>query len=466
MELTSYGGAGGVTGSKHLLNTGSKKILFDCGTFQGSKDVRERNRVLPFEIEDIDMVVLSHGHIDHCGMLPLLVTMGWRGPIYATPATRKVAGLMLEDAAGIEEQDAAWRKKKKIGEAVDWEPLFTREDIPTVMEQFFEVPYVRNEKAWKDLGEGLQLKLYDSGHILGSSVSVVEVAGKGRVAYTGDVGAPDAPLLHDPEVPAEEIEVVITESTYGGHGHDGLEAALERLGKTINDVILRKGKIIIPAFSLGRTQAIVYYLHKLTDTGVIPRVPVFVDSPLATDLTDVFRGQEHNYDLESEEDFMGDDHKPLMFRNLTYTQNVNESKALNDKPGPYIVISASGMMTAGRVVHHLRHSIEDPRNAVFVTGYQARGTLGRRLLDGAKNVRLYGDQFEVKAQIELFNEFSAHADREQMQAYLGRWRGIKQAILVHGEPEQADEFAEILRSKNTNWTVDRPEEGETIELVI
>ncbi|MCH8748298.1 MBL fold metallo-hydrolase [Patescibacteria group bacterium] len=468
MQLTFYGGAGRVTGSKHLLDTGEHRILFDCGTFQGLPDVRARNRQFPFDPKTIDHVILSHAHIDHCGMLPLLVKRGFTGKIFATAATADVANRMLEDAAGIEYSDAKYRRKHKLGTPQEQAPLFTHRDIPAVMKHFETVPYVRESNEWHTITSGLQLKMYDAGHILGSAISVLQFTGQtspGRIAYTGDLGAPGTPLLYDPQVPVEEITTLLLESTYSNRQHQPLAEATDRLATTINRVVKRQGKIIIPAFSLGRTQAIVYLLHNLTNQGKIPRLPIYVDSPLATDLTEIFRAHEDDYDSDTWLDFdQTKNHRPLAFQNLTYTRSVDDSKALNNQAGPFIVISASGMMTAGRVVHHLRHCISDPNNAIFITGYQAEGTLGRRLLEGVKKVELYGDWFAVKAEIITFNEFSAHADRTQLESFLSQIKGLERLILVHGEPKPADEFRRQLANSHPNLTIMRPDEGDTIEL--
>lgn len=466
-RITFYGGAGGVTGSKHLLEVVDQRVLLDCGTFQGLSDVRERNRSFPFPPESIDHVILSHAHLDHCGMLPLLVKRGFTGKIFSTAATRDVAAHMLKDAAGIEETDAAWRAAHKVGSPDEREPLFTPADIPATLAAFAEVPYVREKDAWHAITPQVRLKMYDAGHILGSAVSVIEYdapRGVGRVAYTGDVGAPGIPILFDPEVPPEEIQTLIIESTYGGQEHANLDVATERLAQVLQEVLLKKGKIIIPAFSLGRTQVVVYIIHRLTDEEKIPRVPIYVDSPLATEITAVFRRHKHDFDEETIEDF-GVGHTPLDFRNLIYTQSTEESKQLNDTAGPCIIISGSGMMTGGRVVHHLRHTIADYRNAVIITGYQAAGTLGRRLLEGAERVELYGDWFDVRARIEVFNEFSAHADKKQLINYIGQCRGVQQLFLVHGEPEQADVLRDEVQAHHPTWQVVRPNEGDTINLV-
>lgn len=467
MRVTFYGAAGGVTGSKHLVDTGEQRILLDCGTFQGQMDVYERNRSLPFAPETIDHVVLSHAHIDHCGMLPLLVKRGFTGSIFATAATRDVAEYMLYDMAKIQEQDAEFRQRHHIGPPDLREPFFTSDDIPATIERFVPVPYARAGHGWQDIAPGVGLKLYDAGHILGSAVSVLNLqtpTGSRRVAYTGDLGSVGTPLFYDPAIPAEALDTVICESTYGGREHHPLTEAYDRLAAAIQTVAARRGKIIIPAFSLGRTQILVYVLHKLTDEGKIPRLPIYVDSPLATNLTDVFRAHTDLYDRETISDF-GSDHTPLAFRNLIYTQSVAESKALNTTPGPYIIISASGMMTAGRVVHHLRHTISDKNNAIFITGYQATGTLGRHILEGDRSVELYGDRHPVNAAIYVFNEFSAHADHQQLTAYLEQCKGIRQVALVHGEPEQADVFRDQLAARHPDWQVVRPDEGDTLELV-
>jgi metallo-beta-lactamase family protein len=467
MTITFFGGAGGVTGSKHVIEAAGARILLDCGTFQGLPDTYERNRSLPFDASSIDAVVLSHAHIDHCGLLPLLVKQGFSGPIFATAATRDVARLMLKDMAGIEEQDADFRARHGVGRAAEQEPLFTRDDITPTIERFVAVPYVRASDAWFDVGPGVRLKLYDAGHILGSAISMLEFQEDGRrrsVAYTGDVGPAGMPLMHNPQPPREEVETLLLESTYGSREHENFDLAVGRLAEAVQRVCGRGGKMIIPAFSLGRTQTLVYILHRLTDTGRIPRFPIYVDSPLAVDLTDVYRENWRDYDVESEEDFAGDDHRPLAFRNLTYIRSVRESKELNNRPGPFMVISASGMMTNGRVVHHLRHSIGDERNAILITGYQALGTLGRKILEGAPVVDLYGSRMPVKAEVLLFNEFSAHADRRQLQRLAEAMPGVQRVFLVHGEPHQADDLRVQLQSAHPDWEVHRPEQGAVVHM--
>ena len=465
LTVTFYGGAGGVTGSKHLVEVNGKRTLLDCGTFQGLSDVRERNRVLPFRPETIDRVVLSHAHIDHCGMLLVLVKRGFAGPIFVTAATKEVVNYMLLDMVGIEAGDAEFRRKHKIGAPDERDPLFVEEDVAPVMEQFVEVPYVRESKEWYKIDDDTELKFYDAGHILGSAVSVLRFKSSDiTMAYTGDLGQVGMPLLFDPEVPTEEVQFVICESTYGSRKHQPLQQALDRMADVMKQTCARGGKMIVPAFSLGRTQELVYWLHKMVDDKQIPRFPIYVDSPLATDLTEVYRHHRDDYDEESWTDFPRADDRPLAFSNLRYVTSRSESMSLNKKPGPFMVISASGMMSAGRVVHHLKHNLSDPNNVIFVTGYQAEGTLGRRILEGAKSVEIFGEQIRVKAQVELLNELSAHADRDQLQHYLERIKGLKQVALVHGEPHQAGDFRRQLQQAHPEWTVTRPEEGEVLEV--
>ena len=465
VTVTFFGGAGGVTGSKHLVEHNNKKTLLDCGTFQGLSDVRERNRALPFRPETIDRVVLSHAHVDHCGMLLILVKRGFTGPILATAATKEVVNYMLLDMVGIEAGDAEFRRKHRIGAPDEREPLFEEEDVAPVMKQFVEVPYVRENKGWYPIDDETDLRFYDAGHILGSAVSVLRFKSSNfTMAYTGDLGSVGMPLLFDPEVPQEEIQFVICESTYGSRKHQPLQQALDRMAAAINRTCARGGKIIVPAFSLGRTQELVYWLHKMVDTKQIPRFPIYVDSPLATDLTEVYRHHRDDYDEESWTDFPRADDRPLAFRNLRYVTSRDESVSLNSKAGPFMVISASGMMSAGRVVDHLKNNLSDAKNTVFVTGYQAEGTLGRRILEGAKSVDIFGEPVRVRAQVELLNELSAHADREQLQSYLEKIRGLRRVALVHGEPHQADDLKKQLQTAHSDWQVDRPEEGETLEI--
>lgn len=466
-SITFFGAAGSVTGSKHLVEVAGKRVLLDCGTFQGLPDVHSRNRMFPFPPESIDAVVLSHAHLDHCGMLPLLVKRGYAGNIFSTAATRDVASRMLEDAAGIEMQDAVYRARHHLGAPDDREPLFTIDDIAPTMKRFHPLPYVRDDASWQEIVPGISIKFYDAGHILGSAVTVIRYEEQGTaryIAYTGDLGPNDVPLLYNPETPAEEIHTLLLESTYGNRNHEGLDESKNRLAQTITDVCKRGGVMVVPAFSLGRTQMLVYIIHQLLDANRIPSFPIYVDSPLASDITDVYEKYVGMYDKETGVDFSKRGDMPLEFKNLVYTQSADESKALNDKQGPFMVISASGMMTAGRVVHHLRHRIADKRNAIFITGYQAAGTVGRRILSGADTVELHGDQFPVRAQVVLFNEFSAHADQKELVAYAQGIPGLSTIALVHGEPKESQALMGALHTANPSWNIVRPIEADTIAI--
>lgn len=466
-SITFFGGAGSVTGSKYLLEVGRKRILLDCGTFQGLPDVRSRNRVFPFPPDSIDAVVISHAHLDHCGMLPLLVQRGFRGPIFSTRATRDVALHILQDAAGIEVQDAEYRSRHHIGAPDERQPLFTLNDISPVLKRFRTLPYVRKERTWQEIFPGIAIKLYDAGHILGSAITVIQYEENGKVrsiAYTGDMGPTGVPLLHDPEIPIENISTLLMESTYGNRVHEELHHVQERLIQSVLTVCDRKGVMIVPAFSLGRTQMVVYMIHRLFDEGRIPRFPVFVDSPLASDITAVYEKHTSLYDDQTRVDFSRPGDVPLQFHNLSYIRSPEQSKALNTVQGPFMVIAAAGMMTAGRVVHHLRHRITNPNNAIFITGYQASGTTGRRILEGAKTVELHGEQFPVNAQVVLLNEFSAHADQRELLRFAQGISGLSTIALVHGEETEREALAGILTAAKNTWNIVRPIEGDTIAI--
>lgn len=466
-SITFFGGAGSVTGSKHLVEVAGKRILFDCGTFQGLPDVRERNRSFSFPPDSIDAVILSHAHLDHCGMLPLLAKRGFTGKIFSTSATKDVALRMLEDMAGIEAQDAEYRALHHIGSPDEREPLVTLDDVTALMPHFESLPYARDNDAWQEILPGVSLKFYDAGHILGSAITVLKYEEDGKthhICYTGDIGPKGVPLLHDPEIPNEDIETLLMESTYGNRTHTPLEQAKSELAQAIKKVCDRNGVMVVPAFSLGRTQMLVYIIHKLVDIGAIPRFPIYVDSPLATDITQLYRAHADVYDVETRADFAREDDRPLAFRNLEYIHTVQESKALNGKKGPFMIISASGMMAAGRVVHHLRNTISNPNNAVFITGYQARGTTGRRILSGAKNIELHGEWFPVRSEVFLFNEFSAHADQPQLVNFAKNITGLQQIALVHGEEQEAKTLSEKLHEALPRVTSTYPHEGSTISI--
>lgn len=470
MHITFHGAAGGVTGSKHIIEHEGTRILLDCGFFQGKRsESRKLNSGFDFDPATIDAVVLSHAHLDHCGMLPLLVKHGYKGKIYTTPATKDVTKFMLMDSAHIQESDYKYLKKKKVARHEKLsKPLYTSEDIPPVLRKFVLHEYERNGGGWIDIAPKVRLKFYDAGHILGSAVSVLEFTKGGKkmhVMFTGDLGRKNAPLLYDPRYVKEKVQVVIAESTYGNRVHGNIEEAHQKIIDIVDDVIQKKGKLIIPAFSLGRTQEIVYVLHHLTDTGRIPRLPIYVDSPLATRVTSVFKKYRKDYDVESKLDFPRGGDVPLMFRNLKYTQHVDESKDLNFKKGPFAVISASGMAEGGRVLHHLKNSLRSANNTVLFTGYQAYNTLGRRILEGQSPVRIYGRQYKVNANIAVVNELSAHADSNEMVEYITKPKGLQRVFLVHGETDSAIKLrTKLKKNAAQNFDVTIPVRGQKVKI--
>jgi len=471
MRVTFWGGAGDVTGSKHLVEIGSAKILLDCGMFQGHrKEARELNSALPFDPVTINAVVLSHGHLDHCGLLPLLIKGGYAGKIYATAATRDVAEWIMKDAAHIQKQDARFMNKHRIEGAELAKPLFGLADVAMVIKRFVAVPYAREMDGWFNLGPYLpdvKIRLYDAGHILGSSVIVLEGVEDGRtvrLAFTGDLGRRNTPLLPDPEPIQEEVHTLLMESTYGQRLHQPVTEALKTLTEVVGQAIQSGGKIIVPSFALGRTQELVYVLHQLTDQGLLPRIPIYVDSPLATHLTDVFTVHPEDFDQESWLQFGQKGEVPLAFRNLEYVRTQDESKALNAQPGPFMVIASSGMCEAGRILHHLANGISEPRNTILITGFQAQNTLGRRLVEGATEVRIFGQRYPVRAKVVVLNEFSAHADAAELEAYAESVKGLKRVYLVHGEASQAAALKERLQTAHPDWAVTVPSRGESVEV--
>ncbi len=465
MKIHFHGGAGGVTGTKHLVESGARRVLLDCGTFQGHrKEARRLNSQLPFDVSKIDAVVLTHGHLDHCGLLPLLVRSGYRGKVYGTPPTKDVLEWILKDAAHIQAMDAAYMNRHRIEGAELAEPLFTEEDVQHLLHAYEPVPYARDSADWFQLLPDVRLKLFDAGHILGSAAAVLRFSDGGTVAYSGDIGRRGAPLLPDPEPITEEADALLLESTYGGREHRSLREAVTQLAELVRSAVARKAKIIMPAFAMGRTQELLYVLHRLTDRGDIPRLPVFVDSPLATNLTEVCTRYPETYDEESWQDFGRRGDLPLTFRNLSFTLSTEESKSLNTRPGPFMVITASGMCEAGRILHHLKNQIVDPNNLILITGFQAAHTLGRRLVEGAKTIRIFGRTYPVRAQVEVLNEFSAHADASELAEYAEAVPRLKRVFLVHGESDQAVALRRRLMERKAGWSVDIPQLNETFEV--
>jgi metallo-beta-lactamase family protein len=445
LTVTFWGAARTVTGSMHLVEAAGRRILLDCGLFQGRRaEARKRNTDFPFKPATIDAVVLSHAHTDHCGNLPNLVRQGFSGPIHCTPATRDLTAIMLADSAKIQEEDASYLNRKRPHGEPPVEPLYTRRDAHRTVCVCQAVPYERPV----DLFRGVQLRLVDAGHLLGSAmVSLTIDAGKElRLTFTGDLGRRGTPILRDPG-PVPPADLLISESTYGGRIHEPVDLLADSLGEVVRRIAGRGGKLLVPAFSLGRTQTLVYFLHRLMNEGRLPALPIFVDSPLASEATEVFRLHPECFDeetallLEDDPDIFGE-------KRIRYVRAVEESKKLNDLRDPCVIIAASGMCEAGRILHHLKHNIEDERNAVLIVGYQAPETLGKRLVERRPEVRILDRYYKLRAEVVLMNGFSAHADRQDFLDYLGPLSGQVRAMrLVHGEPEQSEALAESLRGR-------------------
>lgn len=444
MHLEFHGAARTVTGSMHLLTVSGHSLLLDCGTYHGRREeARKRNSEFPFDPSSINSVVLSHAHIDHSGNLPGLVKQGFHGPIYCTPATKSLCEVMLKDSAYIQERDAEFISRKHAKKGLPpVTPLYTQEDVEETLPLIQSIEY----GATNTIGDGVDCRFEDAGHILGSASVSLTLQENGRthtLAFTGDLGRPDLPILRDP-VFIGNADSLISESTYGGRFHAPVDAMEEQLLAPILRVCERKGKLIIPAFSVGRTQEVVYMLHKLSVAGKIDSIPVFVDSPLSVNVTDVFRKHPECFDDETRKILEDDVHNdPFGFKRLTYIRDVEQSMELNERSGPFIVISASGMCEAGRVVHHLANSVGNPRNMVLIVGYQAEHTLGKRLVMKEPVVNIFGEPHEVKAEVVVLNSFSGHADRNELLTYIRRFdvKRLKNLYLVHGDPDQAEKLA-------------------------
>jgi metallo-beta-lactamase family protein len=442
--VTFWGATRNVTGSMHQLDANGQTLLLDCGVFQGHRtESRKRNKVFPFRPKDIDAVILSHAHIDHCGNLPNLVRQGFRGPIWCTPATRALAAVMLGDAAKIQAEDAAYLNRKRQKGEPKVEPLFNERDVYLTLRLLQAVPY---DIAFGP-GRRMEAKFIDAGHLLGSAMISMKIDGPNgasTLTFTGDYGRAGLPILRDPSsIPPGDL--IISESTYGGHTHEPVEETPERLGDIVRRTVERGGKLIVPAFAVGRTQTVVYFLHQLINAGKLPNLPIYVDSPMAMRATEVFRAHPECYGdvtlqlLREHPDLFGEQH-------IRYVETVNESIALNRRPEPCIIISASGMCEAGRVLHHLKHNIENPVNTILIVGYQAPHTLGHRLVERQPHVRILGRELSLRAEIVVMNSLSSHADHGDLLRALGPLAATTKRIrLVHGEPERATMLADGLR---------------------
>jgi metallo-beta-lactamase family protein len=453
----------------HLVESAGRRYLLDCGLNQGRrKEADRKNRHLPFAGGSIDAVILSHAHIDHSGNLPSLVRGGFSGPILTTPATIDLCNWMLRDTAFIQEKDAEFvnkrleRRKHTGADNGIVEPLYTMEDAERTLPLFQEVPY----HSPQALDDGLTYVSYDAGHMLGSSSVVLEESVNGsrvRLAFSGDVGRPNLPIIRDPE-PLPEADYLILESTYGGRLHKNVGHVVNKLADVVNRTARRGGRIIVPAFAVGRTQQLVLLLHQLANEQRIPNIPIFVDSPLAVNVTEVHRGHPECFDDETR-GYLEHGEDPFGFRRLRYVREAAESRKLNDLHGPFVVISASGMAEQGRILHHLRNNIEDPRNTVLITGFQARDTLGRKLIEKHPEVRIFGEPMRVRAEISSLDELSAHADYNELLEWIRPLApALRQVFLVHGEPEQSQNLARLLESHH-GLKVAIPAPGQSFELV-
>ena len=448
MKIHFHGAAQTVTGSQHLLEVNGSRVLLECGLFQGRRsETYERNQNFPFDPQKIDAVILSHAHIDHSGNLPHLVKNDFSGPIFATRATVDLADVMLRDSGHIQESDAIFvnKRRAKRGEP-PIEPLYTIADAEQVASHFRPVVYDQPFEA----APGVTARFVEAGHILGSAAVVLDIEENGRkirLWFSGDIGRRKLPLLRDPVLP-DAADYMIMESTYGDKPHRDPDAAYREFREVVARTIARDGKIIIPSFAVGRTQELVFFLNQMIDEGAIRRIPVFVDSPLAVNATEIFEKHPECLDKETHDFIRAHRHPALEFKGLTYTHSVEESKALNERKDPMVIISASGMAEAGRILHHLRNNIEDPRNTVLIVGWQAPYTLGRRLAEREKRIKIFGEAFTRRAEVETIGGLSAHAGQDMLVEYALTVKDqVKKVFLVHGEEKPAMALREKLAEK-------------------
>lgn len=469
MKITFHGAAKTVTGSQHLLEVNGKRILLDCGLFQGKrKEAFELNHTGFSAGKDIDCLILSHAHIDHSGNIPSLVKRGFRGDIVCTSATRDLCAVMLMDSANIQEQDVRFANKlrRKKGQK-EFEPLYVKDDVVAAMELFVGISYNRR----REILPGVHLTLVDAGHMMGSANVILDIHDQEknrdvRLVFSGDIGRTGIPIIKDPAVLSEGADILIMESTYGNRLHPPYPESEHELKRIVNETYQRGGTLLIPAFAVGRTQQLVYALHKLFLERDIPELPIYVDSPLATRVTDIFRLHPETYDSEILDFLLKGNHgNPFGFDTLRYTQTVEESKELNFLREPAIIISASGMMEGGRILHHMRQRISDKKNTILVTGWQAPNTLGRKIVEGEETVRIYGEEFPMRATVETLTGFSGHADREGLLAWAGAMqKKPSHTFVVHGEEEVAAIFAESLRSELGFAQVEVPDPHQAFEV--
>ncbi|HZS59084.1 MAG TPA: MBL fold metallo-hydrolase [Gemmatimonadaceae bacterium] len=453
MQLEFSGAAREVTGSCHIVRAAGRTILLDCGMFQGHRlEADAKNRKLPLPVREIDAIVVSHAHQDHTGRLPYLVHQGYAGPIFATPATRDLSISLLADSAKIQEQDAAHLASHGKSAV---EPLYTADDAKRVIDKM----QTRDLDQWFDVVPGIRAKYIEAGHILGSASITIEADGK-RLLFSGDVGRWGLAIIRDPVSPTEPVDLVIMESTYGNRDHDSVAHAQERLGQIVAATAKRGGRVMIPAFALGRAQEIIYDLHALALANKIPHIPIVIDSPLATALTTVFEHHPELYDKTEKMVQLGDD--LFRFDGLRFTESVEDSKKLNTSTMPCVIIAGSGMAESGRILHHLMHGASDPRNTIVIVGFQADGTLGRRIVEGQSTIRIFDQHVPLRAQVEVLNGYSAHADRGELQRWLDGIGTKAPVCLVHGEPDA--QTALIAQLGQHGYKATAPAPGDVVNL--
>jgi len=449
VKIKFLGGVGTVTGSSHLVSTDKSQVLLDAGLFHGHRDeFYEVNTTFHYNPHKLDALILSHAHIDHCGNIPTLIKKGMRSRIYATSATRDLAKLMLEDSGKIQEEDIKYVNKinKRLGLPLR-KPLYTRKEALKAAARFRAIPYGQRFCVAKDIF----ITFYDAGHILGSSIIVLDIKDgqqNTRLGYAVDLGRKNLPLLNDPVVP-KGLDYLILESTYGGRVHAPIEEARAKLKDAINRTVERKGKILIPSFTLERTQELLYFLNELLKVKAILSIPIYVDSPLAIDITDLFKYHLDYLDEETREDVRRQE-GPFEFLNLKFIRSQEESKSLNNDKRPMIIIAGSGMCESGRILHHLKNNIEESRNTILVVGYMAADTLGKKIVERARFVRIFGVEYELNAQVIVINAFSGHADKNELCDFVLAAQPLKRIFLVHADPGQSQALLQILMQKNLN----------------
>lgn len=446
MKITSYGAAEEVTGTKHLIEVNGHRILFDCGMFQGKRQEADtKNRHWPFDPRSLDALVLSHAHIDHSGTLPVLGRRGYEGPIYTTSATEELCGIMLKDSAKIQERDAEWLSQKNRSFVA---PLYDEIDVEAIMRQFKCFAYGYRFEVLPDVYVTLQ----DAGHVLGSAMVCMDFKENGqerRLVFTGDLGRKSMPILNDPWVP-EDADIVMMESTYGDRDHEPMQAMESKLADIVKTTSARGGKIIIPSFALERAQEIIYALKNLELKGAIPDVPVYVDSPMTVNITEVFRDHQECFDDEIRR-LMREAGDPFRLRHIEYITNLDDSIRLNTMKGPAIIISAAGMCEHGRILHHLRNNCEDAKNTILIVGFQAKNTLGRRIVERQPEIKIFGVPRKLNAEVRIMNGFSAHAGRSELLEFGKRFnRPNQRVLLVHGEQTALDALRTGLQAEGVS----------------